>query len=148
MPVPTAVSVAVLGGVLIAAQAALLGPFGRAVNPFVAAAWVNVAGAVFSVVAMAVLRVGPDLAGLRTFPWGLLAGIFGVGIVASIGAAVTPLGVGTTLAVATGTQLVVAFAIDAAGLAGRTVPVDAPRVVGVLLIVAGVVMVFGRGEAA
>lgn len=144
MSVVQASAVAVLGGVLIATQASLLGPFGRAMHPLAASVWINVAGAVVGVLLLAVLPVGWGLAGLRSFPWGLLGGVCGVGIVAAIGAAVTPLGVGTTLAVATGTQLLVAFGVDALGLAGPTIPLEPSRLLGAVLLVAGAVLVFGR----
>lgn len=142
---PTAAAgLAIFAGVLIAVQAALLGAFERHVHPLTGALWVHIGGLVFA--AALVLAVRPDLGleGVRDYPWGLLAGVAGVGIVASIAVAVAGLGLGTALVIVVGTQLLVSFAMDAFGLAGVVVPVTLPRVGGLVLIVAGVVLVYGR----
>lgn len=142
LSMPLAAGLAVLAGVLVAVQAALLGPFARHLNPLVAGFWVHAAGAVFAAVAVAISRLAWGWSGIAAFPWGLAAGIAGVGIVASIGAAVIPLGLGTTIVVVTATQLAVGLVVDALGMVGRTVPITAPRLLGVVLVVAGAVLVF------
>jgi bacterial/archaeal transporter family-2 protein len=84
------------------------------------------------------------LAAVRAAPVGLLAGVAGVGIVTSIAIAVAPLGLAATLAVVTGVQLLLAFGLEAAGIAGPRVPVDPLRLLGAALLVVGVLLVFGR----
>ncbi len=142
LSMPLAAGLAVLAGVLVAVQAALLGPFARHMHPFVAGFWVHAAGAAFAAAAVAATRLGWGWSGVAVYPWGLAAGLAGVGIVASIGAAVTPLGLATTIVVATATQFAVGLVLDALGWAGRAVPITATRLLGVVLVVAGALLVF------
>ncbi|MBW3662021.1 MAG: DMT family transporter [Actinobacteria bacterium] len=147
MTTPLAVVLAAVGGALIATQGALLGPFSdRVRNVMVVALWVHVAGAVFAGAVVLFGRYELGITELRSAPWLLLAGVAGVGIVASIGAVVGYLGLGTTLAVLTGVQLLIALLLDASGILERTVELSLQRVLGAGLIVVGVLLVFGRGE--
>ncbi len=139
-----ATGLAVLAGILVAVQAALLGPFARHTHPLVAGFWVHVAGAASAAVAVFAARLGWGWSGVATFPWGLVAGLAGVGIVASIGAAVVPLGLGATIVVVTATQLAVGLVLDAVGTVGRVVPITASRLLGAVLVVAGAVLVLDR----
>lgn len=136
--------IALFAGVLVVAQAALLGLFERHIHPIAGAFWVHVAGVGFGLLLVAVTRVGWGLAGVAAFPWGLLAGVAGIGIVASIAAAVAGIGLGTTLVIVVATQLVLGFAADAVGAAGTVVPITVPRIVGLVLVIAGAVLVYGR----
>lgn len=147
MNVPMAAGLAAFVGVLVAVQATALAPLTRQVSPVVAAFWSQVFGVASAVALLLVTRqalVWPSGA----VPWAVVAGACTVGIVASIGTVVGPLGLATTLAVVTGAQLLLGLALDTVGASGREIPLDASRVVGALLIVAGVLLVFGRGEAA
>lgn len=147
MTTPLAIALAAVGGALIAAQGAMFGPFAERIpNVLVVAMWVHIAGAVFAVTLVAVGRVDIGIAQIRNAPWLLLAGVVGVGIVMAIGSVVGHLGLGTTLAVLTGVQLLTALLLDASGVLGRTVALTPQRVGGALLIVGGVLLVFGRGE--
>ncbi|MFN2557120.1 MAG: DMT family transporter [Nitriliruptorales bacterium] len=147
LSMPFAGGLAVLAGVLVAVQAGLLGPFARHVQPFVAGFWVHAAGAVFAAAAVAATGLSWGWSGIVAFPWGLAAGLAGVGIVASIGAAVVPLGLGTTIVVVTATQLAVALVLDAVGMSGRVVPITVSRLLGVVLVVAGALLVFNDSAA-
>ncbi|MFA9444223.1 DMT family transporter [Egicoccus sp. AB-alg6-2] len=141
-----AVLAALLAGTLIAIQSAIIGVFGENLNPFVAAVWVHVGGLAFGVLGVLVApRLGFELAAVRQAPWGLLAGVAGMLLVTGIAVAVGGLGLASTLAIVTGMQLVVGFALEATGLIGRAVALDPVRVVGALLIVAGVYVVASRG---
>lgn len=139
-----ALTAAVGAGILIALQAALLGPFGERLPAFVAATWIHLAGATFGVIGVVVTGGQFHLPGVRDFPVGLLAGVFGVLLVSAITVAVSPLGLAATLAILTGTQLLVAFGLEAAGILGDRVPLDPLRLVGAVLLVVGVVLIFGR----
>lgn len=139
-----AVLAAVAAGAFIAVQASLIGGFGQRTTALTVALWVHVAGLVTALVGVALMGDGFGLRVVREFPIGLLAGVAGVGIVSSIAIAVAPLGLAATLAIVTGVQLLLAFGLEAAGLLGPAVRLDALRVVGALLIVAGVLLVFGR----
>lgn len=142
--IPFAAGLAVLAGALVAVQAALLGPFGRHLHPLVAAFWVHAAGGAFAAAAVAATRLGWGWSGVAAYPWGLAAGLAGIGIVASIAASVTPLGLATTIVVVTATQLAVGLVLDALGMAGRVVPITASRIFGVVLVVAGALLVFDK----
>lgn len=140
---------AVAAGLLIAAQAAIIGEFGERIHPFVAAVWVHVGGLAFGIAGVLLL---PGLAfefdAVRQAPWGMLAGVAGMLLVTSIAVAIPGIGLGVTLAVVTGVQLIGAFLIEASGVVGDPVPLDIRRILGTLLIVVGVLLIFGRGETA
>lgn len=139
---------ALAAGVFIALQAGLIGEFGGRVPALTVAFWVHVAGLLTAAVLVAATGSGFQLAVVRAAPVGLFAGVLGVGIVSTVAIAVAPLGLGATLAVVTGTQLLLAFGLEAAGILGPQVRLDLVRVLGVILIVAGVLLVFGRGRPA
>lgn len=147
MTVPMAAGLAALVGVLVATQATALAPLTRAVSPVVAAFWSQLLGVAAAAALLLVTRQALVWPG-GAAAWALVAGTCTVGIVASIGAVVGPLGLATTLAVVTGAQLLLGLALDTLGATGRQIPLDAGRVVGALLIVVGVLLVFGRGEQA
>lgn len=140
-----ALPAAVLAGVLIAIQSAIIGAFGDRVSPFVVAFWVHVGGLVFGFVGVLVTRLDFRVAEVRQAPWVLLAGVAGMLLVTGIAVAVGGLGLASTLAIVTGTQLVVGFAIEASGLLGKAAPIDPVRLGGALLIIAGVYLVASRG---
>lgn len=139
---------AILAGVLIAIQSAIIGAFGGRVSPFVVAFWVHVGGLVFGFVGVLVARLDFRVAEVRQAPWVLIAGICGMLLVTGIAIAVGGLGLASTLAIVTGVQLVVGFGLEATGIVGRAVALDPVRVGGAALIVAGVYLVASRGPAA
>jgi transporter family-2 protein len=146
--VAVALLAALLAGTLIAFQSALIGVFGAQVHPFVAATWVHAAGLVFGLVGVAVARLDLQVQTVRDAPMGLLAGVAGMLLVTAIAVAVGGAGLATTLAIVTGVQLLVGFALEATGVLGRAVALDPVRVGGAVLIVVGVVLVAGRSPAA
>lgn len=145
---PAALIAALIAGTLIAFQSALIGVFGAQVHPFVAATWVHAAGLLFGLVGVAVARLDLQVAVVRDAPLGLLAGVAGMFLVTAIAVAVGGAGLATTLAVVTGVQLLVGFALETTGVLGRAVALDPVRVGGAVLIVAGVALVAGRSPAA
>jgi bacterial/archaeal transporter family-2 protein len=141
-----ALPAAIFAGALIAVQSALIGAFGDRVTPFVASTWVHLGGLVFGAgVVLVAPRLGFEFAAVRAAPWGLLAGVVGVFLVTGIAVAVSGLGLASTLAIVTGVQLLVGFAIESAGILERTVALDPARLGGAVLIVAGVYVVVSRG---
>lgn len=144
-----ALPVAIFAGALIAVQLAIVGAFAERMHPFVASTWVHIGGVVFAVIGILIVpRFSFEIGAVRQAPWGLLAGVAGVILVASIAFAVGGLGLASTLAVVTGMQLLVGFGIETYGLVDRTVAIDPLRIAGALLIVAGVYLVVSRGPAA
>ncbi len=144
----TALSAAVIAGIFIAAQSAIIGVLGGRMPPFVAATWVHLGGLAFGIVGILVARLGFHVGEMRQAPWGLLAGVFGMVLVTSIAVAVGGAGLASTLAVVTGVQLLVGFVIESTGLIGRAVALDPVRVGGAALIVAGVYLVASRSPIA
>ena len=144
-----ALPAAILAGVLIAVQSALIGAFGERINPFVASTWIHLAGLIVGVVGVLVApRLGFELAAVRQAPWGLLAGVAGLLLVTGIAVAVSGLGLASTLAIVTGTQLLAGFLIESSGFLERTIALDPVRVGGAALIVLGVYLVVSRGPVA
>lgn len=143
-----AVPAAITAGVLIAVQTVIVGAFGARLHPFVASTWVHVGGLAFGVVGILVARASFEVEAVRRAPWGLLAGVAGVLLVAAIAVAVGGMGLASTLAMVTATQLMAGFVIESSGVLGDRVALDPVRVVGAALIVAGVYLVVSRGPAA
>jgi len=144
-----ALPAAIMAGLLIAIQSALIGAFGERVTPFVASTWVHLGGLVVGVIVVLVSpRLGFEFAGVRHAPWGLLAGVAGLLLVTGIAVAVSGLGLASTLAIVTGVQLLAGFLIESSGLLERTVALDPVRIAGAVLIVAGVYLVVSRGPGA
>ncbi len=146
MLAPLAVGLAILAGVFVAAQSAALAPLGRAVPPLVGALWVQVAGLLTASVAVFLSPVKLAWPG-AAIGWAVLGGACAVGIVSAIGAAVSPLGLAATLAIVTASQLLMGLLLDLVGVTGRSVALTPTRILGALLIVVGVVLVLGQGEA-
>jgi transporter family-2 protein len=140
-----AVTAAVIAGVLIAVQSAVIGAFGERLHPFVASTWVHVGGLAFGLTGVLVARLGFQVDVVRQTPWGLLAGVAGVLLVTGIAIAVGGIGLASTLAIVTGVQLLVGFLLESSGVLGRTVALDPVRLLGAGLIVAGVYLVASRG---
>lgn len=135
---------AVIAGILIAVQTTLIGALGARMSPFVAAVWVHFGGLVFGVIGVLVSRIGFQVGALRQAPWGLLAGVAGMLLVTSVAVAVGGAGLASTLAVVTGVQMLVGFAIESSGLVGRAMALDPARLAGAGLIVVGVYLIASR----
>lgn len=143
----TAVSAAVAAGLLIALQSTVIGLLGERLHPFVAATWVHAGGLAFGLIGLLVGRLGFHAQAARQLPWALLGGVAGMLLVTGIAVAVGGIGLASTLAIVTGVQLLAGFLIESTGLAGRVVALDPLRVIGAVLIVAGVYLVASRGPA-
>jgi transporter family-2 protein len=139
---------AIAAGTLIALQSAILGSVGDRLPPFVVATWVHVGGLAFALAALALTRTSLQFATLRSVPWVLLGGVAGVLLITGVTIAIGGLGIASTLALVTATQLLVGFGLERAGIGGRLVALDPVRLGGAALIVAGVYVVVSRGPAA
>jgi uncharacterized membrane protein YdcZ (DUF606 family) len=143
-----AVLAGVAAGTLIALQTAIISAFGERLPPFVLATWVHVGGLAFALTAVLLTRTSLQFPVIRAAPWGLLAGVAGVLLITGVAIAVGGLGLASTLALLTGVQLLVAFALEVSGVTGRLVAFDPVRVGGAALIVVGVYVVVSRGTVA
>lgn len=143
-----ALGAAIVAGILIAVQSAMLGAFGARLHPFVAATWVHVGGLAFGIAGVLIGRLGFHFDVVRAAPWGLLAGVAGVLLVTGIAIAVGGIGLASTLATVTAVQLLVGFGIETFQVADRALALDPLRLSGAAMIVVGVYLVVSRGPAA
>jgi len=145
MPVQSlALLLVLIGGALLSIQAPLNTTLGRAVGSPVNAALVSfLVGAAALGGLATLLRVTPNVVAVRALPWwAWMGGACGAFFVASAAYAAPRIGVATMLTLGVASQLVAAIAIDhlgALGVAQRAVSTG--RVVGVLLVIAGAVLV-------
>lgn len=82
-------------------------------------------------------------AGLRSAPWwAWLGGFYGAAFVSALAYAAPRLGLAQTLTLAIASQVAAALVLDHFGLLGlKETPISALRIAGVLLVLAGVVLV-------
>ena len=147
-PTFVAVLVALLSGLAIAVQSTLTNWADRLVGALNTGLLVNFAGSAVSLVILAVL-----LGRAGGFPWAVvrasaphwaLAGAMGVGIIAGIAFALPRVGVAAGLAGIILGQMIAAVLIDSSGWAGQRIPLGAPRLVGVALLVAALWLILPR----
>ena len=133
-----------VAGVLIAVQGPLNSVLGRAAGSPVNAALISfsIGTLALSIVAFS-LRALPDLTAARALPWwAWLGGLCGAVFVTAAAYAAPRIGVATMLTIALASQLVTAVALDHVGAFGITRhPVSWGRAIGMLLVMAGVVVV-------
>jgi bacterial/archaeal transporter family-2 protein len=129
-------------GALVAMQPPINSKLGQAAGTFAAATISFLVGTVVLLV-VTVLAGGTHLDGLRGVPWWYFAGGFiGAVFVASSLVTVRTLGAGGVVAATIAGQLTASVVIDKFGLLGiAQKPLSAPRVVGILLLAAGVFLI-------
>ena len=141
---PLAVLVGVLAGVLVGMQAPINSRLGRAVGTLPAASFSFLVGTAVLLVITSIVNGGLGALGNvgRAPSWALIGGLLGAVYVSVALVVVRTLGAaGLTAVVITG-QLAVSVAIDRFGLLGvAKQEVSAQRVIGLVLLVAGVVLV-------
>jgi transporter family-2 protein len=142
-----AVALTALVGGLIALQAPINSMLGRAVGTWQAAA-VSFGIGTLLLVGIVVLGAGGfgDLGEVRHLSWYyLLGGVLGAAYVTTVLVTVRSLGAGGVTAATIAGQLTMAIVVDQLGILGvHRHPIDAARVVGVLLLAAGTYLVVRR----
>ena len=135
---------AVIAGVAIAVQSATNGYLGRIAGSGLLATLISFGvGLLALAAATLILRPRPPSGWIEAAPgWVWLGGLYGA-VVVFAGAWATPrLGAGTTLVMTVAAQVVVGVLLDHFGAFGLKVhPLGGLRAVGVLMVVAGAVMV-------
>lgn len=131
-----------VAGMLVAMQPPINSKLGHAVGTFAAATISFLVGSVVLLV-VAVIAGGTHLDGLRGVPWWYFAGGFiGAVFVASSLVTVRTLGAGGVVAATIAGQLTASVVIDRFGLLGiAQKPLTLVRVVGILLLAAGVFLI-------
>jgi len=139
-----AVLLAILGGALAGMQAPVNSRLGKTVGTVQASTFSFLVGTVALLVIASLVKGGlGELGKVGRAPWwALIGGLFGAVYVTAALVAVRTLGAsGVTVAIIVG-QLSIAVAIDRFGLFGLTKQhIDAPRIAGLVLLVAGAVLV-------
>ena len=142
MPIAAFVFV-LLAGVGLAVQAPTNAALAKTSGSVLLAALVSfVAGSVVLALAWAAIdRTSPTA--LRGAPvWAWAGGLYGACFVAAMAYAAPRLGLATTLTIAIATQLATALVLDHFGLLGlKVAPISLWKVAGVVLVLAGVVLV-------
>ena len=130
---------AVLAGVCVAFQTSLTGAAQRVLGPTVLVA---ISGFTTGVVALAIALfvAKPEFTG-RAIAYAVVSGFLGAVIVGSIAFAAGQGGVARALSLVIATQLIVGLLLDTLGFMGAGSALSLPKLAGVLLIVAGGVLV-------
>ena len=139
-----AILCALLSGAFAALQAPTNAMLARAANSPVNAALISFAVGTAALVAVALaLGVRPNAAAARELPWyAWVGGLYGAFFVAAAAFATPRMGVAYFIAVLIGGQLLVALVLDHVGAFGLArEPISIKRVGGIVLILAGVLMV-------
>jgi len=135
--------VVLLAGVGLAVQAPTNAALARAGGSVTLAALVSflLGTGVLAAAWLLIDRTPP--AALKGAPgWAWAGGLYGAGFVAAMAYATPRLGLAATLTLAVASQLATALALDHFGLLGlRAAPVSGTRVAGVVLVLAGVLLV-------
>jgi transporter family-2 protein len=117
---------------------------GRAVGSPVNAALISfLVGTVGLLIVAAVQRVAPNGALVRTLPWwAWVGGLCGAVFVTAAAYAAPRIGVGSMLTLAVASQLLMAVALDHAGVIGMAQrSITGGRVIGIVLVVVGALLV-------
>ncbi len=126
---------AVLAGVCVAVQTSLTGAAQRTLGPLVLVAISGLTtGVVALVISLIVAR--PEFTG-RAVGYAVTSGMLGAVIVGSVSVAAGQGGVARALSLVIATQLIVGLLLDALGVFGAGADFSIPKVLGVLLIIAG-----------
>jgi transporter family-2 protein len=142
-----AVLVGIAAGCLVGMQAPINSRLGKTVGSLQAATFSFLIGTAVLLLITAFVRGGlGNLSEVRQVPWwALVGGLLGAVYVSVALIAVRPLGASGLTAVVIAGQLAISVAIDRFGLFGLAKQhIDSSRIVGLVLLMAGVVLVVRR----
>lgn len=137
--------IAVIGGLCIACQAALLGAIDRRLGTLESVFFTYVLGGLVIPMIMLALR-GGNLAAWRMVPWWAFgAGLLGLVIVGAIGFAASRLGVVAAFTIIVSSQFIFGAIIDHLGLFSPVPrPLDMSRLVGIAVLLTGIWLVLRK----
>ena len=136
----SALVVAAVIGAAIAIQVGIVGRTGERFNLLAISTVLQVGGVTAGIVWLAVRSEWGEVAAIARLWWWFPLGVVGWLLVAGLGFASARVGVATALAIAVTTQLSVGLAIDS----GAGLRVGAQSLLGLVLLVAGTVLVTTR----
>ena len=131
---------AITVGLSIGFQAPMNAGLGRLTDPRIAALWNFMLGGVLILLVNLIFGDIKDLSMLKHVPWYyLLGGVLGFIVVNGSILVIPVLGAGFALSLIVSAQLMTGMIIDHFGLFGvRQIPVDWQRILGLVLLIAGV----------
>ena len=103
-----------------------------------ASTFITYGGGGLAITVLMLVFQGSRMAELRELPWwAFSAGLMGLVVVASLGISVARLGLGAGLTLFTGATLVLGAIIEHLGWFGGGRALDAPRLLGIALVISG-----------
>lgn len=134
-----AILLAMLAGAAVAVQTSFNAGAQRVMGPFLL---IGISGLTTGLVGLLIWSFvsKPQVTG-QAITYALISGLLGAVIVGSISVAASEGGVARALSLVIGTQLVVSIILDRLGLFGAGAELSVPKVLGVLLILAGGILV-------
>ena len=131
------VVVAILGGLAGSLQSQFLGVMEQRVGTL-ASTFVTYAGGGLAIAVLMLIFQGSRFSELRDLPWWVFgAGLMGLVVVASLGVSVARLGLGAGLTLFTAATLLLGAVIEHFGWFGGERALDATRLLGIALVIAG-----------
>jgi bacterial/archaeal transporter family-2 protein len=131
---------AVLAGVCVAVQTSLTGAAQRTLGPLALVAISGLTTGVFALLISLFVVSRPEFTG-RAVGYAVASGVLGAVIVGAIAVAAGQAGVARALSLVIAAQLIAGLALDALGVFGAGADFSVPKALGVLLIIAGGVLV-------
>ncbi|OGO25365.1 MAG: hypothetical protein A2Y54_08465 [Chloroflexi bacterium RBG_16_51_16] len=127
------------GGIAVGLQSPLASLVSQRLGIFESVFIVHLGGALFSLIPLLVYG-GGNLHRWRELPWyAVVAGIFGLVVIASVSYLIPRIGIAASITTIVAGQLIVGAVLDHFGLLGAVVkPIDPIRVIGLLIVMAGV----------
>ncbi len=134
--------IGLIGGVAVGVQGPLSSMLTHRLGVMESIFIVHVGGAIVIAVPL-ILRGGGNLGAWRTAPWyALIAGWFGLVIIAAVSYSIPRIGVAGTVTLVVAGQLVVSVALDHFGWLGVDVRrVDLQRLIGIAVLLVGVLLI-------
>lgn len=130
--------IGLLGGISVGLQSPIAGAMSQQIGGAASSLIVHLSGAFFSAVLLS-LRGGENIGAWRTLPWYMLvSGIFGLILYLTLSHTLPRVGAGTAVMLIIIGQLLIGLLIDHFGWFNAPLrPIDATRIVAVLLLLAG-----------
>ena len=131
--------VGLAGGIAVGLQSPLASLLSQRLGMLESIFIVHIGGAIFSLLPLVFLG-GGRLGQWRTVPWyALVAGIFGLVVIAAVSFTIPRVGVAAAITTVVAGQILMSAVLDQFGWLGATVrPLDAPRVLGLAVVMLGV----------
>ena len=138
-PVILIIVIGLAGGVAVGLQSPLASMISQRLGIFESVFIVHVGGAIVALLPLLFMG-GGKLSQWRSLPWyALCAGVFGLVVIAAISFMIPRVGIAASITVIVAGQLMVGLFLDHFGLLDASIrPVDATRILGIVVVLVGV----------